>query len=192
VLCTATQPAWRKIEGALVFRKPDGTVENLGLDIGPEQELAPRPRELHASPRRVHVEIMPDTVDDGTIADAFARAPQMLCIVNSRAHARDVFKRIRGLDGAVHLTTLMCAAHRRTVLAGLKQRLKFGHPVRLVATSLIEAGVDISFPEVWRASAGLDAIAQAAGRWNREGELLPSLGRVQGRRMKSGPDLACR
>ena len=53
--------------------------------------------------------------DDAVLAEAFARAPQMLCIVNSRAHARDVFERIRGMDGAVHLTTLMCGMHRREV-----------------------------------------------------------------------------
>ena len=106
-------------------------------------------------------------------------APQMLCIVNSRAHARDVFARIAALDGAVHLTTLMCPAHRREVLqAAAAAPERDGLPVRLVATSLIEAGVDISFPEVWRASTGLDSIAQAAGRCNREGELLPQLGCV--------------
>ncbi len=77
----------------------------------------------------------------------------------------------------------MCARHRRKVLAGLRDRLKAGAPVRLVATSLIEAGVDIDFPEVWRAATGLDSLAQAAGRANREGALKdasgrPCLGRV--------------
>jgi CRISPR-associated endonuclease/helicase Cas3 len=178
VLCTATQPAWRAMDEALVFSNQGGDTINYGLDIGPERELAPRPPELYTALRRTQVEISPDPVQDATIADAFARAPQMLCIVNSRAHARDLFERIRGQEGATHLTTLMCAAHRREVLAHVKQRLRDHFPVRLVATSLIEAGVDISFPEVWRASAGLDAIAQAAGRCNREGELQPALGRV--------------
>jgi CRISPR-associated endonuclease/helicase Cas3 len=95
----------------------------------------------------------------------------MLCIVNSRAHARRLFEAIRDLPGAAHLTTLMCPRHRRTVLATLRVRLARGEPVRLVATSLIEAGVDIDFPEVWRASTGLDSIAQAAGRCNREGRM---------------------
>ena len=180
VLCTATQPAWRALDKALVFTRPGGAVVNHGLDIGPERELAPRPPELYTALRRTRVEVLPEPVADTAIADAFTQAPQMLCIVNSRAHARDVFELIHGreLEGAAYLTTLMCAAHRREILAGIKQRLCAGLPVRLVATSLIEAGVDISFPEVWRASAGLDAIAQAAGRCNREGELLPALGRV--------------
>jgi CRISPR-associated endonuclease/helicase Cas3 len=148
------------------------------LKIAPERELAPRPRALYEALVRVAVEVLPGKQDDVVLADAFVQAPQMLCIVNSRAHARDIFERIRGLAGAVHLTTLMCGAHRRQVLRGLRARLSRGLPVRLVATSLIEAGVDISFPEVWRAMTGLDSIAQDAGRCNRNGELWPCLGRL--------------
>jgi CRISPR-associated endonuclease/helicase Cas3 len=95
----------------------------------------------------------------------------MLCIVNSRAHARTLFEAICDLPGATHLTTLMCPRHRRVVLQGVRDRLADSEPVRVVATSLIEAGVDVDFPEVWRAAAGLDSIAQAAGRCNREGKL---------------------
>ena len=73
------------------------------------------------------------------------------------------------LPGARHLTTLMCARHRSEVLAEVRQLLKDGKPCRLVSTSLIEAGVDVDFPTVLRAEAGLDSIAQAAGRCNREG-----------------------
>ena len=174
VLCTATQPALRRQDGAL--RDKQGTL--LGLDIDELRELAPRPRELHDMLRRVSVEIVREPVPDETIAARFVDAPRMLCIVNSRAHARALFGRIAALRGAAHLTTLMCPIHRRRRLAELRQRLKDGEPVRLVATSLVEAGVDISFPEVWRALAGVDAIAQAGGRCNREGELLPALGRV--------------
>src|SRR5437660_10682191 len=70
----------------------------------------------------------------------------------------------------------MCPLHRRQVLVEIKGRLKEKKPVRLVSTSLIECGVDIDFPEVWRAAAGLDAIIQAGGRCNRERG--PVLGRV--------------
>ena len=178
VLCTATQPALRRVDEAVIERKQSGAEVNHGLEIGHERELAPRPRAAFEALVRVAVEVLPGQQDDAVLADAFARAPQMLCIVNSRAHASDVFQRIRGMDGAVHLTTLMCGAHRRQVLKRLRARLARGLPVRLVATSLIEAGVDISFPEVWRAMTGLDSIAQAAGRCNRNGELLPRLGRV--------------
>src|SRR6185312_5756692 len=98
-----------------------------------------------------------------TIAERFARQDRKLCIVNSRAHARALYEAIRHLPGACHLSTLMVPRHRRSVLAALRQRLAAGEPVRLVSTSLIEAGVDIDFPEVWRAAAGLDAIVQGRG-----------------------------
>ena len=175
VLCTATQPALRTQDGALRDRD---TGRTYGLDIPETRELAPRPAALFRALRRATAEVAAEPVADETIAERFAAVPQMLCIVNTRAHARALFDRIAALPGAAHLTTLMCPAHRREALAEQRVRLRDGLPVRLVATSLIEAGVDVSFPEVWRARAGLDSIAQAAGRCNREGELSPALGRV--------------
>lgn len=179
ILCTATQPALRKQDKALPLRQ-DGTVD--GLHIPDERELAPDPAALYQKLRRVNVEWRRDPVPDIEIAGHFARQAQMLCIVNSRAHAQALFTQMRNddLPGAAQLTTLMCAQHRREVLATLRQRLKDQEPVRLVSTSLIEAGVDISFPEVWRAAAGLFSVAQAAGRCNRSGELGP-LGEAFGR-----------
>ncbi|WBV41607.1 CRISPR-associated endonuclease Cas3'' [Pseudoroseomonas cervicalis] len=165
VLCTATQPAIRmqdKMEG--------------GLDIPPEREIAPDPPALYAALKRVRVEVRPGKVSDADIAARFAEAPQMLCIVNSRAHARDLYGAIRGQEGAVHLSTLMVPRHRRQMLEKVRQRVKEGLPARIVSTSLIEAGVDLDLPEVWRAVAGVDSIAQAAGRCNRNGRL--SLGRT--------------
>lgn len=172
VLCTATQPALRKTDNAIV----DNRKRPIGFDLDDNDELAPKPKRLYTALKRVAVERRPDPTPDNTIATRFREQPQMLCIVNSRRHARDLFAAIRDEPGAAHLTTLMCPRHRRQVLAELRRRLADGAPVRLVATSLIEAGVDIDFPEVWRAAAGLEAIAQAAGRCNREGRL--SLGRV--------------
>ena len=166
VLCTATQPAVRLQDG---FKG--------GLDIPATRELAPDPPGLYARLRRVRVERMPGPVDDAVLADRFAVCGQMLCIVNKRAHAAELFRRVRNMEGAAHLTTLMCPAHRRAVLARVRRRLLDKLPVRLVSTSLIEAGVDISFPEVWRAMAGLDSVAQAAGRCNREGTMA-GLGRT--------------
>ncbi|MBU6267178.1 MAG: CRISPR-associated endonuclease Cas3'' [Sphingomonadales bacterium] len=179
VLCTATQPALRVLDQALPQTedmKARGIWE--GLDIPDERELAPDPARLYEKLKRVHVEWRREPVEDAEIAARFAARPQMLCIVNSRAHARDLFLNLReqGQDGAVHLTTLMCAKHRRAVLAQVRDDLANGRPVRLVATSLIEAGVDVDFPEVWRAAAGLASIAQAAGRCNREGG--PVMGRT--------------
>lgn len=168
VLCTATQPALRAVDG---FKD--------GFAIDAARELAPEPERLYRALRRVEVERLPGPVPDETIVARFEAQPQMLCIFNTRDHARKLYDLIAHLPGATHLTTLMCPRHRRIVLAELRERLKRGEPVRLVATSLIEAGVDISFPEVWRAAAGLDSIAQAAGRSNREGELpAGQLGRV--------------
>jgi len=183
ILCTATQPALRKADEALPqteAMKGKGIRE--GLDIPEARELAPDPAGLYAKLRRVSVEWRREPVSDEDVTARFAERPQMLCIVNSRAHAQDLFARLREQEqaGAVHLTTLMCARHRREVLADVRRKLAAGEPVRLVATSLIEAGVDVSFPEVWRAAAGLQSIAQAAGRCNRSGELGP-LGEAFGR-----------
>jgi CRISPR-associated endonuclease/helicase Cas3 len=165
VLCTATQPALREKD---CFKG--------GFKIDDDRELAPDPRALYTELRRVSVEILAEITTDTAIAARFAGQPRMLCIVNSRAHARTLFAAVRDLPGATHLTTLMCPRHRQLVLQEVKARLKDHAPVRLVATSLIEAGVDVDFPEVWRAVAGLDSIAQAAGRCNREG--LLQLGRA--------------
>ena len=173
VLCTATQPALRASDEAL----HDKIGKPLGLKLDDERELAPDPQRLHESLRRVSVERREEPVSDAEIAARFAEQPQLLVIVNTRRHAAELFKAIAALPGAVHLSTLMCARHRRLVLDRLRAALKAGEPVRLVATSLIEAGVDIDFPEVWRAASGLDSIAQAAGRANREGRLRDAAGR---------------
>ena len=181
VLCTATQPALRVCDG-FVERNlaPREPAKKVGFDIDQSRELAPDPATLVTALKRVAVERRPDKTDDAAIVAGFASAPQMLCIVNTRGHARALFDLLRAdpacADGARHLTTLMCPVHRRAVLAEVRARLVAGLPVRLVATSLIEAGVDIDFPEVWRALTGLDSIAQAAGRCNREGRA--ALGRV--------------
>jgi CRISPR-associated endonuclease/helicase Cas3 len=74
-------------------------------------------------------------------------------------------------EGTVHLSALMCPEHRSEVIAGIKSKLKENIPVRVISTQLLEAGVDIDFPVVFRAFTGLDSIAQAAGRCNREGKL---------------------
>ena len=159
VLCTATQPA---------LKRQDGFTG--GLDIPEDRELATNPEELYRSLRRVKVEYA-GRVSDAVIAARFAETERMLCIVNSRKHAQDLFGMISGLSGARHLTTLMCPLHRRAMLADIRTALAAERPVRLVSTSLIEAGVDLDFPEVWRGETGLDSLAQAAGRCNREGKL---------------------
>jgi len=164
VLCTATQPALKKQDA---FKG--------GLDIPDLFELAPDPDGLYRALKRVTVEHVGRTTD-AAIAARFAEQDRMLCIVNSRKHAQALYGAIADLPGARHLTTMMCPAHRRKVLGEIREELKAKRPVRLVSTSLIEAGVDVDFPEVWRAENGLDSIAQAAGRCNREGG--PEAGRT--------------
>lgn len=156
VFCTATQPALAD-EG---FRDV----------IGPLCELAPEPAQLFQRFRRVTVRHAGALSDDEVVA-RLSQPTQALCIVNNRLHARALYQALAQQEGsgAMHLSTLMCATHRRQVLDRAHEALKSGQPCRLVSTSLIEAGVDVSFPLVMRAEAGLDSVAQAAGRCNREG-----------------------
>ena len=93
----------------------------------------------------------------------------MLCIVNSRKAAQRIFERLPQ-EGSFHLSTLMIPVQRQKILEEIRERLKAGLPCRVVSTSLIEAGVDVDFPAVYREMAGLDSILQAAGRCNREGK----------------------
>ena len=157
VLCTATQPALGLRDG---FR-------GLPLD---GRELAPDPAGLARELRRTKLEFA-GPMDNAALVDALSGQDQALVIVNSRAHALDLYREAvaAGLDGVLHLTTRHYAVHRRQILEDVRARLRKGLPCRLVATSLIEAGVDVDFPRVFRAEAGLDQLAQAAGRCNREG-----------------------
>ncbi len=159
ILCTATQPAVAKSEEFTG-----------GLPLGQERELAPEPLRLHEQLRRVRLQHLGERSDDQLI-EALGETAQGLMIVNSRAHALSLYRKAgdAGVDGLVHLTTRQYAAHRKTILGDVRQRLADESPCRLIATSLVEAGVDLDFPRVWRAEAGLDQIAQAAGRCNREG-----------------------
>lgn len=155
VLCTATQPA---------VRADDGFFSGLE-DV---RELAPEPRRLYTELKRTRIEHR-GQLDDSQLAERLSSSEQALCIVNTRRHARELYESLGDAEGAVHLTTLMCARHRRERLEAVRESLRVGSSVRLIATSLVEAGVDLDFPVVWRAEAGLESIIQAAGRCNREG-----------------------
>lgn len=161
VLCTATQPALDERN----FRS--GHAAGLKLE---GRELAPDPEGLAVALRRVTVRRCGEMSNDDLV-EALRAASQGLIVVNSRKHALALFNagRVAGLDGMIHLTTRQYAAHRRELLDLVRQRLKDGLACRVIATSLVEAGVDLDFPRVWRAESGLDQIAQAAGRCNREG-----------------------
>lgn len=161
VLCTATQPA---------------------LGVRPEfphglplegRELAPDPLNLQHRLARTHIRHAGE-MDNAALIAALADREQALVVVNTRRHALELYREAQadGLDGLVHLTTRLYPAHRKRVLADVRERLEKGLPCRLIATSLIEAGVDVDFPVAWRVEAGLDQIVQAAGRVNREGKRL--------------------
>lgn len=170
VLCTATQPSLTKESFAKASPASPPPAEM--LDGEHVREIVAPHRSLFARLQRVRAENA-GTLDDAALVAAIAATSKGLIIVNNRRHARELFDAMRnaGLDGVRHLTTAMTAAHRQHALAQTRLELTDGKPVRLVSTSLIEAGVDISFDAVWRASAGLDQIVQAAGRCNRDGKL---------------------
>ena len=156
VMCTATQPAVQAENG--FYRG----FENV-------REIAPKPTALFDKLRRTTVQHI-GTQTDADLLAKLGEHPQMLVIVNNRSHARSLYDQAKHLEGTFHLTTLMCAKHRSQKLDEIRGRLKNGEPCRVIATSLIEAGVDVDFPLVMRAEAGLDSVAQAAGRCNREGK----------------------
>ena len=155
VLCTATQPALTPL-----FRT-----------FAPElavTELCPPPVFSWDAFRRVTFR-RAGTLDwEGLAAQLQARR-QVLCVVNARKTAQEIFSRLTG-EGNFHLSTLMYPAHRQAQLEEIRRRLAEGRPCRVISTSLIEAGVDVDFPAVFREEAGLDSILQAAGRCNREGK----------------------
>jgi len=164
VLCTATQPALSK---SAEFK--DG-LEGV-------REIMPDPIALYQDFKKINVTHL-STLKNNELAEKLLSHAQVLCICNTRRHAREVFELIRNREEkAFHLSALMCPAHRTEALHRIRQALAGKKPCRVVSTQLIEAGVDIDFPVVFRSMAGIDSIAQAAGRCNREGR-LPENGQV--------------
>ncbi|MBA3017893.1 MAG: CRISPR-associated helicase Cas3' [Proteobacteria bacterium] len=158
VLCTATQPAL-------------STTETFKDGLEGVREIVSDPSKLYAEFKRVQVEKLP-MISDDELAKRLNKCKQVLCIVNTRKHARLIFERIHNeKEGCYHLSALMCPAHRTATLNKIRSALLDDIPCRVVSTQLIEAGVDIDFPVVFRSLAGIDSIAQAAGRCNREGKL---------------------
>lgn len=175
VLCTATQPALVGRIGGDKFQNKESFE---GLPAGMVRELMTSPDGLAKKLMRVKVERHPKRDQPCSweeIAADLKELEQVLCIVNSRKNCRELFDLLP--ESAIHLSALMCGEHRSEVIAGIKAKLKAGDPIRVVSTQLVEAGVDLDFPVVYRALAGLDSIAQAAGRCNREGKLAET-GRV--------------
>ncbi len=159
VLCTATQPA--------LSRRDEFPI---GLEGG--REIIPDPDELYRRMKRVDVKLL-GSVTDEELVERLSDDPSFLTIVNTRPHAARLFQMLRethaNTDGLFHLSTFMCGKHRAEQIAEIRQRLKDDRSCRVISTQLIEAGVDVDFPVVFRALSGIDSIAQAAGRCNREG-----------------------
>ncbi len=162
IFCTATQPALGP------RRAPDFTFKGLAHMV----EIMDDTLTLHSTLKRVNVSLLDDLAQprdwDG-LATRLAEYPSVLCVVNRRDDARELWSLMP--KGTYHLSALMCGEHRSRKIAEIRKSLKAGRPTRVISTQLVEAGVDFDFPAVFRAVAGLDSIAQAAGRCNREGLL---------------------
>ena len=141
MLCTATQPAI-------------GQRENFSCGLTGIREIIPQELNLHERLRRVTVERIREKITDDDLAARLLGEPQVLCVVNTRRHARELFEKLRGASGesaqatagdrtAYHLSAQMCPAHRSEILAEVRRRLAAGAPCKLVSTQLIEAGVPL-------------------------------------------------
>lgn len=162
VLCTATQPV---LTSRSAF-DPRQTLRGL-----PEPRPIVEPGPLFSALSRTKICWPPDlhTVAElPALAERLLQEPCALAILNTRADAMELAK-LLPRDSTRHLSAAMCGAHRAQVIAEIRDQLKAGAQLHVVSTQLIEAGVDVDFPVVWRALDGLDSIAQAAGRCNREG-----------------------
>jgi CRISPR-associated endonuclease/helicase Cas3 len=163
VLCTATQPAL-------------STTDTFTDGLDNVYEITSDPARLYQSLSRVQIHIIGE-ISNNELSGRLLDERQVLCIVNTRKHARLIYEKIRAKENSFHLSASMCPMHRTEILRKIRSLLLNGESCRVISTQLIEAGVDIDFPAVYRAASGIDSIAQAAGRCNREG-LLPQKGNV--------------
>lgn len=182
VFCTATQPAL----GHDADDFPVG-LKNIRPIVPPQQVQ----KHFNNLKRVVYFGIQKDVEPETLAADQLAERAianerkQCLLVVNTRRSARELFTAVQQKagelkDAVFHLSTWMIPRHRLEVLEEVRRRLSETKPCFLVSTQCIEAGVDMDFPEVWRAYGPYDSIVQAAGRCNREGRLPePELGRVR-------------
>lgn len=156
VLCTATQPNFQSILNL--------TEKNNKLQL---TEICKSAEKMADDFRRVNFKYE-GKLEDDEIALELKQCKQVLCIVNKKAHAQKIYSMLGESDENFHLSTYMYPAHRQQVLDEIRKRLDEDKPCRVVSTSLVEAGVDIDFPTVYRAISGIDSILQAGGRCNRE------------------------
>lgn len=173
VFSTATQPA---------LERHDHKPQDPRWKSGTTQEITRDVPRLFSLLRRVKTDWRHEPMNWDEVAAEVTKEPQALIILNTRKNARDLTGACQQAGRMViHLSTNLCPAHRRNRLAEIRAQLKEGNHCLVVATQLVEAGVDIDFPVVWRAMGPMDAIAQAAGRCDREGKLSRALGKPGGR-----------
>lgn len=166
ILCTATQPALNSVN--------EMNYKFYGIDN--PRELAPDTKMLFEYFDRTNIQRPYDAITSyENLAKEIIKNEQSLTIVNRKNDALQLFNLVSG--NKYHLSTNMCAENRKDVLSKVKSALNKRIPVTLISTQLIEAGVDIDFPVVFRALSGLDNIAQAAGRCNREGKRINESGK---------------
>jgi CRISPR-associated endonuclease/helicase Cas3 len=159
VLSTATQPALDNQR----FLEP---FQNMAIP-----QIVPGYLQHFQELRRVRYERWPEPLSIEALAEQIEAHQQILVVLNARQDALELSASLHRRSDLFHLSTLLCGAHRRAILRAIAERLKQGQPVRLVSTQVVEAGVDLDFPTVWRAMGPLDRIVQAAGRCNREWRL---------------------
>jgi CRISPR-associated endonuclease/helicase Cas3 len=171
LLTTATPPALIRDEIGLHFGLKDVT------------PIVANPRELAARLDRVQVQWpeLDKTTTNVELAQHISERikESVLAIVPRREDAREIARLVPRDGSRLHLSALMCPAHRLRVIRLIRMRLRSGKLCRVAATNLVEAGVDLDFPVVFRAMAGLDSLAQAAGRCNREGTLIDENGQAK-------------
>ena len=163
---TASMPALKgKYRGTLPM------VNLVGIDN--ITEIVPNSLQLHDKLRRANISFDTESSTYDSMAERLMQYRRVLCVVNTRRDAHEIFSRLPQEGITIHLSKMMCPAHIRQQIIRLKEALKStdNKIVRVVSTQLIEAGIDIDFPVVFRQEAGLDSILQAAGRCNREGNL---------------------
>lgn len=163
---TASQPI---LSGLIEGCNPKASFKGLGKVT----EIIPQDFQLHDKLRRVKLDIDNEGKSYDETAAMLCQHKRVLCIVNTREDARELYNRLPQEGITLHLSKMMCSDHISETIGKIKTALKDekNDIIRVVSTQLVEAGVDIDFPVVYRQEAGLDSILQAAGRCNREGKL---------------------
>lgn len=156
VLCTATQPS----------------LEQVFYEISKNNilEICSNIEDNYKFFKRNNIIVLKDEVSVSDISINIKKSKQVLCIVNSKRTAGELYKTLSGEENVFYLSTNLCGKHRTKVIEKIKNLLMENKDCRVISTSLIEAGVDIDFPTVYREVTGLDSIIQSAGRCNREGK----------------------